>query len=336
MRSAPVIELELQVSVPATDSTGNQRRKIKAINFSSKSGGYAPLLDATVAAKYYKARRRFSELLDSPKNRIALYLEKGTAWVFDNQRVLHARGPMGANDGPRHLQGAYMDRGMLLFNFELWRRARAAAINPTAPSHRMTAGGKFHSLVDGTHAEYVAMGKVYKARVDAVAPQTLLRMFDAQRGDLLGQPIDLHDHGLQTASRALRGGESEELVVVSLIHDLTESVLSKNHGAVMAALLAPWISPQSQWLLEHHEEFQGKYYFHHFGVDPNLRDRWAEHPHFNHTVRWCEEYDQASFDPTYPALPLTVFVPMLERVLNKSAYWWDPTHPNRFAVTGAD
>ena len=87
----------------------------------------------------------------------------------------------------------------------------------------------------------------------------------------------------------------------------------------------------------HHARFNfvGKYYFHHFGADPDSRDRWRDHEFFNETARWCEDYDQASFDPVYPSLPLSFFAPMVGRILAKPAYWWAPAHPKKMAVTGA-
>ena len=151
----------------------------------------------------------------------------------------------------------------------------------------------------------------------------------------LGQPIDLYAHGVQTASRALRAGESDELVIISLLHDISETIASKNHGSVVAALLEPYISREAQWLLQRHEVFQGKYYFHHFGADPETaRKLWGGHAFYGATARWCELYDQASFDPTYPNLPLSIFEPILKRVLAKQPYWWDLKHPKRSAVTG--
>ena len=47
--------------------------------------------------------------------------------------------------------------------------------------------------------------------------------------------------------------------MVSLLHDLTETIVSKNHGGVMAAMLEPWISPKLRWMLEQHEVFQGEH-----------------------------------------------------------------------------
>ena len=337
---------------------------LRAISFSVKSGGYAPPMSSEMSSRFYQARRRFSQMLHDPKNMVTFQMAPGDVWMFDNVRVLHARSSLGRSQGSRWLQGCYVDRAMLWHNFEAWRRIRAesmakqdaipfplasdvcAAAGPACrqgnqslaslvlAKRRMVPGGEFRSLKDGTREEYGLMGRVYTERVDKLAPRRLISMLEAQKGDRLGQPVDLFEHGLQTASRAYRGGEDEETVVVSLLHDLTETIMSKNHGGVVSSLLAPWISPKSQWLLEQHEVFQGKYYFHHFDADPNARDRWVDHEFYNHTANWCEKYDQAAFDPTYPTLPVSFFMPMLKMVLAKAAYWWDPSHPKVMAVTG--
>ena len=64
----------------------------------------------------------------------------------------------------------------------------------------------------------------------------------AQKGQhaLLGANVDLFEHGLQTASRALRGGEDAETVVVSLLHDVFETVVAKNHGGLTVILTVTW------------------------------------------------------------------------------------------------
>ena len=80
--------------------------------------------------------------------------------------------------------------------------------------------------------------------------------------------------------------------MVSLLHDVTESISPKGHGEVISSLLAPFISERAQWLLHHHEVFQGYYYFHHFGGDSNMRDALRGSPHWELTARWCDDYDQ--------------------------------------------
>jgi predicted HD phosphohydrolase len=395
---APVIALEAGVDAAAA-ATAPQRARIAAIWFSSKSGGYAPPLEPAVAARYYAARRRFSAMLHSDEFRIAFQLRPGDVWIFDNQRVLHARSKLAAPavDGARWLQGAYMDRSHLWYSFELLRGQQAAAgIMPSSSSSssvqqqqqqsqeqaqrhedcpasssndndddqclhttpttatttttttttvaakdvsfRMVPGKRgVGALADMNKQEIEEMARCYAERVVPQQGARLLRMLEAQRGDRLGAAVDLYEHGVQTASRAYRGGESEELVVASLLHDVTETLVAKNHGGVIAQLLQPWVSPATQWLLANHEVFQLRYYGEHVaGADPNASDRWLTHEHYNATRRWCELYDQAAFDPSYPSLPLGFFVPMLERVLAREPYWWNPEHPKRSCVTQHD
>ena len=68
-------------------------------------------------------------------------------------------------------------------------------------------------------------------------------------------------------------------------------------------------------MVEKHGIFQGYYFFHHIGMDRNLRDQFAGHPHFERTAEFCDLYDAPAFDPKAETLPLVEFEPMLRRVL---------------------
>ncbi|EOD25574.1 gamma-butyrobetaine dioxygenase [Emiliania huxleyi CCMP1516] len=115
VRHAPMIELE--------PTTG----KILAINFSSKSGGYAPPMEPQLAHAFYQARRLFARMLNDPSNKIMLQLRAGDLWVFDNRRLLHGRSVIHPDtDGERHIEGCYMQRDGLLFHHERSRRASRA------------------------------------------------------------------------------------------------------------------------------------------------------------------------------------------------------------------
>lgn len=37
-------------------------------------------------------------------------------------------------------------------------------------------------------------------------------------------------------------------------------------------------------------------------------------------MRFCDEWDQTSFDPEYDTLPLEHFIPMLERVMGRAPF----------------
>ena len=53
-------------------------------------------------------------------------------------------------------------------------------------------------------------------------------------------------------------------------------------------------------------------------MDPNARDQWKDHPYYQPTIDFCENYDQISFDPAYDSKPLTFFEPMVRRVLDET------------------
>ena len=60
--------------------------------------------------KFYKAYRRFAELLHSEQFCVNFKLIKGDIFSFDNRRVVHGRTEYDPNSGHRHLEGYYMDR----------------------------------------------------------------------------------------------------------------------------------------------------------------------------------------------------------------------------------
>jgi predicted HD phosphohydrolase len=80
--------------------------------------------------------------------------------------------------------------------------------------------------------------------------------------------------------------------------------------------LRPYVSDRNYWIVKHHGVFQGFYYFHHLGQDPNARDRWRDHPYYQATVDFCADYDQCSFDPDYAWEQVGFFAPMVRRVLS--------------------
>jgi predicted HD phosphohydrolase len=142
-------------------------------------------------------------------------------------------------------------------------------------------------------------------------------------GDYGGFPVDRLTHCLQTATRAHRDGRDEEYVVCALLHDIGDTLGSYNHPDIAAAILKPFVSDENFWMVEKHGIFQGYYFFHHLGMDRNLRDAFREHPCFARTEEFCREYDSPAFDPKAEAQPLSFFEPMLRRVFaqpKKSIY----------------
>lgn len=182
----------------------------------------------------------------------------------------------------------------------------------------------FTQMKDGTAEDYALLGRI-EAQEMLGFPDRVLGWLETM-ADSAGYQVTRLEHSLQTATRALRAGEDEETVVCALLHDVGDHLAPANHSEVAAAVLRPYVSEKNYWMVKHHGVFQGFYYFHHMGLDPNERDRWKDHPYYEATVEFCEKYDQCSFDPDYDSEPLPFFAPMVRRILSeerRAAQSWE-------------
>ena len=177
------------------------------------------------------------------------------------------------------------------------------------------ARATFTGMEDGTAEDWAIIGKSFVAHGRGLADRVLdhLRLLD---GDFGGFAVDRLTHSLQTATRAFRAGEDEEYVVCALLHDIGDILGPYNHADIAAAVLKPFVSDANLWMVEKHGIFQGYYFFHHLGLDRNMRDEYAGHEFYDHCAAFCLEYDQAAFDPSYDTLPLEFFEPALREVLS--------------------
>ncbi|MEO1187910.1 MAG: HD domain-containing protein [Pseudomonadota bacterium] len=172
---------------------------------------------------------------------------------------------------------------------------------------------KFREMLGGTKEDWDIIAEHSKGFNKGLAKRVLdhLRLLD---GDYGGFPVDRLTHSLQTATRAHRDGRDEEYVVCALLHDIGDTLGSYNHPDVAAAILKPFVSEQNHWMVANHGMFQGYYFFHHLGLDRNMRDQFKDHPYYEYTAQFCHLYDQSAFDPDYESEPLEFFEPMVERL----------------------
>ena len=87
--------------------------EIIAIRFNNRSA--APITDVPYNGmeNYYKAYRKFSEIINNPSIAINFKLKPGEGFAVDNTRVLHSRTAY-SGSGNRWLQGCYVDKDGLL------------------------------------------------------------------------------------------------------------------------------------------------------------------------------------------------------------------------------
>ncbi len=150
----------------------------------------------------------------------------------------------------------------------------------------------------------------------AKLPDRILAHMELLSGDFGGFPVDRLQHCLQTAHLAADAGEDEEYVVCALLHDIGDTLGSTNHPDVAAAILQPFISEENHWMVKHHGIFQGYNFFHHMGMDRNMRDRFAGDPNYDRTEHFVAEYDNPAFDASAPELALGLFEPMVRSVFS--------------------
>ncbi|MFX1758585.1 HD domain-containing protein [Rhodococcus sp. Q1] len=148
---------------------------------------------------------------------------------------------------------------------------------------------------------------------------TMIDLLDSLKGPTLGYQVDRYEHSLQTASRALREGARTDLVVAALLHDVGDAMAPANHAELAASIVRPYLDAESTWVVQHHGIFQGYHYWDRLGLDTNAREKFRGSPYFDTCAHFCAEWDQVSFDPAYPTLPIDHFVPMLREVFARPA-----------------
>lgn len=181
----------------------------------------------------------------------------------------------------------------------------------------------FRRMEDGTREDYELLDeseRVYAAGL----PGRVLQAVRNLDHSLEGYPVSRLGHSLQAATRALRDGADDELIVAALIHDVGDELAPYNHAEVAAAIIRPYVREEVAWIVEQHGLVQTYYYVHHMGGDRNMRDRLKGHQWFEACVNFCHRWDQTSFDPDYPSMPLEAFEPYVQRIFGRKAH--DPRY----------
>jgi len=177
----------------------------------------------------------------------------------------------------------------------------------------------FTEMKNGTKDDYLFLDRHEKNFASKTADR-ILKFMSGLTETLEGYQISRLEHSLQSATRAYKNGESEEMVVAALLHDIGDELAPMNHSEYAAAILKPYVSERTHWVVEKHGEFQMFYYAHHLGRDKNKRDKYKGHKYYQATIDFCEKYDQNSFDPNYKSLPLDFFKPMVKKIFSRKPY----------------
>ena len=177
----------------------------------------------------------------------------------------------------------------------------------------------FTEMKNGSKEDYLFLDKLEKEYVGETADR-ILNFLSRMTTTLEGYKITRLEHSLQSATRAFRNNESEEMVVACLLHDIGDELAPLNHSEYAASVLKPYVSEKTHWIIEKHGEFQMYYYAHHLGADRLKREKYKDHKYYQDTINFCEKYDQCSFDPNYKSMSLKDFEPMVRNIFSRKPY----------------
>jgi predicted HD phosphohydrolase len=174
-------------------------------------------------------------------------------------------------------------------------------------------------MKSGTKDEYLLLDRYEQEYINGTADR-VLNFMKSLTATLEGYKVSRLEHSLQAATRAFRDNAEEEMVVAALLHDIGDELAPLNHSEYAAAVIKPYVSKKTHWIIEKHGEFQMYYYSHHLGKNKNQREKYKNHEFYKDAVNFCEKWDQASFDPNYKSMTLGDFAPMVRRIFSRKPY----------------
>ena len=177
----------------------------------------------------------------------------------------------------------------------------------------------FTEMDKGTKEDYLFLDQHEKDYASKTADR-IIKFLSSLTETLEGYQVSRLEHSLQSATRALKADEDEEMVVAALLHDIGDELAPMNHSEYAASILKPYVSEKTHWIIEKHGEFQAYYYAHHLGGNRNKRDKYKGHKYYDACVKFCEKDDQCSFDHNYKSYPLEKFEPMVRNIFARKPY----------------
>ena len=175
----------------------------------------------------------------------------------------------------------------------------------------------FTRMDESTAEQWAVIGAETTKNQGRVA-DNMLAMLESLASVTDGFATDQLTHSLQAATRAQRAGADDEVVFASLVHDIGKAVSVPNHPAIAAEMIRPYVRDDVYRMIKHHQDFQGRHYYAHFGGDPDAREQYRGEPFFALTAQFADEWDQTSFDPDYDTLPLEHFEPLVREITSRA------------------
>lgn len=171
-------------------------------------------------------------------------------------------------------------------------------------------------LDQSTAEDWTGIAAAHMTHYRQNQPQRIMDQLRSLGELTLGFPCDQLQHALMTATLARRAGANQEELAVALCHDIGKTLSVPNHGAIGAEFMKPYVSDDAFAVVLHHQDFQGAYYFQHFGKPMDLREQYRGTSWFALAEKLVDEWDMPAFDPDFAVDPLESFEPELVAVFS--------------------
>ena len=110
---------------------------------------------------------------------------------------------------------------------------------------------QFTEMKYGTKEDYLLLDKHEKKFISKTADR-LMNFMKKLDTSLEGYQVSRLEHSLQSATRALKDKADEEMIVATLFHDIGDELAPMNHSEYAAAVLKPYVSEKTHWIVEKH------------------------------------------------------------------------------------
>ena len=170
----------------------------------------------------------------------------------------------------------------------------------------------FTRMDQGTKADWDHIGQEHMPHIKDM-PNRIYGMLEALEGVSLGFAADQLHHCLQTATMARRANASDEMVLLSLLHDIGKTISVIGHGPICAEIIKAYVSDDAYHIIRTHQDFQGEHYYHYQGKARDMRLQFKDEPWYAKAEQFTDEWDQAAFDPAYEVDSLESFKPLIDQ-----------------------
>ena len=190
---------------------------------------------------------------------------------------------------------------------------RNTPMTVTEPTELDSNPDSFRRMDESTAEQWGVIGQRTNANQGRVADRMIV-LLESLATISDGFITDQLTHCLQTATMAERAGADEEMIFGSLCHDIGKAVSVPNHGAISAEMIKPYVRDDVYKSILHHQDFQGRHYYNHFGAPTDLRLKFSDEPWYALCEQFTDEWDQQAFDPDYDTLPLEHFESLIRTI----------------------